>query len=614
MVNSYLLAYRGKFFHRFLDGEFPTKWCGFWDKTKKYLEYFAIKINDEWLSKNNHSGFVQDLNTAIHYYETKDFYVRETIKLNNALEIDLKLFNKSNSSKNVRIEIEFAVNFRNFDEGVIEKKYSTEYFENKCVIKSEDRKLIFKSSKEGMFIGSEYQKIHYPSNQQFKCFVPKRFVIYDFADNSYSIKFYFFIENETLKKDKIEKFLLKNKLNCNIDFINELYKIALINLRSCFDGNAFIAGYPWYAYYWSRDAAFSSIGASLTSMQNFAKKTILFFFKYFDERFPNFILDKKISYNSKDSLPLFLVALEEYLKNSSGFEILKILKSKLERAFEYYRNNANEKGFIYSEANETWMDTLGREGYNLEIQVFWYRALKSLSVFFELLSNKKLEEEARFYSNNLKNKIIEHFLVDGVFIDNLNSKKVTINSIFPFVFGVSSDYEIFKNIENHLKETYGFLSLSKFDKDFDENSYQLGASWFHMNALVSYVYFKFGKFEEALKILKSLYEMKDAYCKNCLIEVYNARNKNIYVKKPIGIEETSYLQAWSAANVIFAIQKGLLGLDVNSLTKSIFFKPYLNFYLRRRIGNDLIEISYFNNSVKYKSLKNKKYKVILKYV
>jgi len=108
--------------------------------------------------------------------------------------------------------------------------------------------------------------------------------------------------------------------------------------------------------------------------------------------------------------------------------------------------------------------------------------------------------------------------------------------------------------------------------------------------------------------------MKDAYCKNCLIEVYNARNKNIYVKKPIGIEETSYLQAWSAANVIFAIQKGLLGLDVNSLTKSIFLKPYLNFYLRRKIGNDLIEIGYFNNSVKYKSLKNKKYKVILKYV
>lgn len=614
MAKAYLLSQKGKFFHRFINSEFETKWTGFWDKTKKYLEYFAIKVNDEWLSKDTQTSFVFNDNIAIHFYETKDFIIREEVKLENALVISLKIFNKKTETTNLRIELEFAVNFRSFDEGITEKSYVTEYYENKAVIETNNRKLIFKSDKEGIFVGSEYYKVHYPSNQPFKCFLPKRFVIYSFIENELEINFYFFIEEEKIKKFDINKFLLKNRLETNIDFINDLYKIALLNLKSCFDGNAFIAGYPWYAYYWARDAAFSTLGASLTSMQNYAKKTILFFFKYFNGKLPNFILESKVTYNSQDSLPLFLISLYEYFKNSSDFELIKILKSRLEKSFEYYKNNSSDHGFIYSNSDETWLDTLNREGYNLEIQVFWYKALKSLAEIFKHLKNESLSNSCNFYAERLKENILKYFVKDNVFIDNLKTKKVTINSVFPFVFDVCKDFEIFRNVENHLKENFGFLSLSKFDREFDENEYQRGASWYHMNALVSYVYFKFGKFEDGIKMLRNLYELKDAYCKNCLIEVYNAKNRNILIKKPIGIEETSYLQAWSAANIIFAIQKGLLGLEVNSLNKAIYLKPYTNFSLIRKISNDFVKISFLNNRISLKSFKNKKYKIIYKFV
>ncbi|MEM5820863.1 MAG: amylo-alpha-1,6-glucosidase, partial [Candidatus Aenigmatarchaeota archaeon] len=603
-----------KFFHRFINSEFETKWTGFWDKTKKYLEYFAIKVNDEWLSKDTQTSFVFNDNIAIHFYETKDFIIREEVKLENALIISLRIFNKKPETKNLRIEIEFAVNFRNFDEGIIERNYTTEYYENKAIIKSSDRRLIFKCDKEGIFIGNEYYKIHYPSNQPFKCFLPKRFIVYSFIEHEFNITYYFFIEEEKIKKFDVNKFLTRNKLETNIEFVNELYKIAILNLRSCFDGNSFIAGYPWYAYYWGRDAAFSVLGASLTSMQDYAKKTILFFFKHFNGKLPNFILDNKISYNSQDALPLFIIALYEYLKNTSDLEIIKLLKSKLENSFEFYKKNSSDHGFIYSASNETWLDTLNREGYNLEIQVFWYKALKSLAEIFKILNNESLSNSCNFYAERLKENILKYFIKDNVFIDNLNTKKITINSIFPFVFDISKDLEIFRNIENHLREEFGFLSLSKYDKDFDENEYQRGASWFHMNALVSYVYFKFGKFEEGIKMLRNLYDLKDSYCKNCLIEVYNARNKNVFIKKPIGIEETSYLQAWSAASVIFAIQKGLLGLNVNSLNRAIYIKPYVSFSIIRKISNDFAKISFFNNKVSVKSLKGKNYKLIYKFV
>ncbi|MEM0243056.1 MAG: amylo-alpha-1,6-glucosidase [Candidatus Aenigmatarchaeota archaeon] len=614
MAISYILAQRGKFFHRFINSEFPTKWCGLWDKNKKYLDYFAIKINDEWLSKENQSGFLYNLNSATHFYELKDFVVNEKIYFKNALIISLNITNKKAESKNFRILFEFGANFRNFDEGLIEKKYDAEYIENKAIVKSEDRKMIFKSNKNGIFIGNEIYKIHYPSNQSFKCFIPKDFVVYDFIDNYYKIKFYFFLEKEIIKKENLKRFLLENRLNTNFDFVDELYKIAILNLNSCFNGNAFIAGYPWFTYYWSRDAAFSIIGASLTSMQDFSLKSLLYFFKYFEDNVPNFILENKIAYNSKDSLPLLIISLYEYIKNTGDLSLLNILKNKLIRAFEWYRKNSTEHGFIYSNSNETWMDTIDREGYCLEIQTFWYKALECLSKIFRILKLIELSNLSNIYAEKLKENILKYFLKDGVFVDNIKNKRVTINSIFPFVFDVCKDKEIFKNIESHLKENFGFLSLSKFDSEFKDNEYHKGASWYHLNALVSYIYFKLGMFEDGLKMLKNLYELKDAYCKNSLIEVYNAKNKDILIKKPIGFEETSYLQSWSASCIVFAIQKGLLGIDVNSINSTIFLRPYTNFSLRRKIGNDFIEINTYNKNFWYRSSKNRKYRVIIKYL
>ncbi|MEM0324868.1 MAG: amylo-alpha-1,6-glucosidase [Candidatus Aenigmatarchaeota archaeon] len=622
MANSYILADKGVFFHRFINGEFLTKWCGLWNKNKKYLEYFAIRINDDWLSKENQVGFVKGINYVVHFYETNDFLIKERIKLKDSLIISLRILNKTLNTKNFRLFLEFAVNFRNFDEGIVEKDYRTEYYENSVKISDNERSLIFKSSKNGIFVGNEFYKIHYPSNQAFKCFLPKSFVIYDFIDNVYRVDFFFLIDkkysdvfeklNKADRSKSYNNLLLKNKLETNIEFINDLYKIAILNLKSCYDGNSFIAGYPWFAYYWSRDAAFSIIGASLTSMQNYAKNSLIFFFKYFEDKFPNFILENKVAYNTKDSLPLFIIALYEYFKNSGDIEIIKLLKNKLIKSLDWYRKNSSDHGFIYSESNETWMDTINREGYNLEIQVFWYYALKCLSKFFEILNLKELENLSKIYSQKLKENILKYFLKNNVFVDNLKTNKITINSIFPFVFGITRDKEIFENVENHLKEEYGFLSLSKYDNEFNESEYHKGASWYHLNALVSYVYFELGEFEKGLEMLKNLYELKDAYCKDCLIEVYNAKNKSIMIKKPIGIEETSYLQAWSAANIIYAIQKGILGLDVN--ISSISLKPYINFSINRKIGNDIVRITYFNNKISYSSLKNKKYRILLKYI
>jgi hypothetical protein len=57
---SYILSGKKAFFHRFCDTGFKTKWTGFWHDGKKFIEYFAFKVNDVWLSPLNCISFFQN--------------------------------------------------------------------------------------------------------------------------------------------------------------------------------------------------------------------------------------------------------------------------------------------------------------------------------------------------------------------------------------------------------------------------------------------------------------------------------------------------------------------------------------------------------------------------
>ena len=638
---SYFLVGRKCFFHRYCDSGFKTKWTGLWRLTRKYLEYYAIKINDEWLSPNNIKTFVEEKEAVKHIYSLKDFVVEEEILVPEnepILMIALTLKNNSNEAKELKIEFEIAANIRNWNEDWYERDYEATYRKNHFVVKSEYGKLVFVSSHNGNFIGYHFYKTHYPDGKLQKCFVTKNFLIEDRINSNEEKKFSFLFacdkdeifELEALlrnynylvgeKRSIYKKLLEENNFVSSIDFLNNLFKIAVINLKkSIVDFNnqkVFIAGYPWFTQVWGRD---SLLSITLYPFDEEAcRNTLKLLAKHQSEegKIPNFILlDGNADYNSSDSTPLFPIALDSYLKRFGNVTLVLDLKDTLYKIFDFYKKNKNEDGFIYSPRNSTWMDSLEREGYCIEVQVFWQKALEVLSDLFEILEDEKNAKEANQLAKTLKTNILKKFAKDKYFVDRIGSDIETINPLFLLVFGLTEKKDLLMYIEKNFETEVGLSTINKNSTQYKPSSYHSGCTWSHFLALFSSIQFKKMRIEKALENLRKIYVKSQEHALNCIPEVWDSENGSLYIDKSVGREISSFIQTWSAAAVIRAIDE-MLGIEVDVLKNFIKVSPKMEGEFKRviKMGEDVVKLQITFKEAKvdvsYKSKLNKNYKII----
>jgi glycogen debranching enzyme len=638
---SYFLIGKKCFFHRYCDSGFKTKWTGLWRLTRKYLEYYAIKINEEWLSPNNIQTFVEERETVKHIYSLKDLVVEEGVFVPEnepILMIVLSVRNNSNEAKNLKIEFEIAANIRDWNEDWYERDYEITYRKNHFVVKSEKGKLTFVSSTNGNFIGYHFYKTHYPDGKLQRCFVTKNFLIEDRINPNDEKKFSFLFacdkddifELEALLKNydylvgekrSIYKNLLEeNNFVSSIDFLNNLFRIAVINFEKSIvyfnNQKVFIAGYPWFTQVWGRDSLLS------IALNPFDEETCRNTLKLLaknqseDGKILNFILlDGSVDYNSSDATPLFPIALYSYLKRFGNVSLVLDLKDTLYRVFYFYKNNKNEDGFVYSPKNSTWMDSLEREGYCIEVQVFWQKALEILSDLFEILEDEKNAKEANQLAKTLKTSILKKFTKGKYFVDRIGSNIETINPLFLLVFGLTDKKDLLKYIEENFETEVGLSNIDKNSANYRPSSYHSGCTWSHLLALLSSVQFKKMRVDKALENLRKIYVKSQEHALNCIPEVWDSENGSLYVDKPVGREISSFIQTWSAAAVIRAIDE-MLGIEIDALKNVIKVSPKMEGEFKRvlKIGEDVVELQITFKEAKvdvsYKSKLNRNYKII----
>ena len=83
----YFLSGRKAHFYRFCDTTFRDKWTGFWIMDKKFFDYFAFQIDDEWLSKDNIKNFEFHESEAKSIYETHLGKITEIVSMTDGEEI-----------------------------------------------------------------------------------------------------------------------------------------------------------------------------------------------------------------------------------------------------------------------------------------------------------------------------------------------------------------------------------------------------------------------------------------------------------------------------------------------------------------------------------------------
>ena len=188
-----------------------------------------------------------------------------------------------------------------------------------------------------------------------------------------------------------------------------------------------IAGYPWFLD-WGRDSLIFVRGMIAGGYKKEARSILKLFGQFEkDGTIPNMIHGNNAGNRDTSDAPLwFFVACEDLITADDSKEFLEeiwgertirdILFSIVQALINGTPNGIRmdpTSGLLFSPAHFTWMDTsypagTPREGYPIEIQALWYRALKFLSQIDIDDQNQWLE-----YAQQVRTSIADLFFLTG---------------------------------------------------------------------------------------------------------------------------------------------------------------------------------------------------------
>ncbi|MFA5032254.1 MAG: amylo-alpha-1,6-glucosidase [bacterium] len=337
-------------------------------------------------------------------------------------------------------------------------------------------------------------------------------------------------------------------------------------------GIGIFAGFPWFFQFWARDELIST-GAIIVAGQYELAKSILS--RYLnsileDGRLSNWYAPSPPSLGSADAigwlfhrLSLLLKtlnskhSLNKYFSKKELTEIEKTLHNSVDNIYRNY----GQTGLIRNNKKETWMDTIPRAGYRIEIQALQLSMLKAINYISTLtktntLKYTKMEQE-------LKKEVKSKFFVNGMLSDGIDESGNLDTTIRPNIFIASYLYpelltknewkSVFSETLKKLWLKWGGLSTIDINNPLycdeytgqDDRSYHNGDSWFFVNNLAAISMYRIDKvyFNTYIKdILKaSTTEMLSyGFIGHCA-ELSSAKKLN-----PCGC----LAQAWSSATLV----------------------------------------------------------------
>lgn len=570
-----VLSKDGTFLFRFNDGEFGSKWCGFWKKNVKYLDYFAFMINNEYLSSKNMEKFeFYNSQFCRYYFRTKDGQVTEDV----ACDIDRVIITIKTDFA-AEINSEFGVNIRTRNQNYAEgKRYSLSTSRKKIGIEYNDKN-VFISFDRGDFVKNEVYSVHTPGiyakqkgfskyfddlSPQNK-YVPGRInarinegeefnvlVSTSDVDNEtyfkiiknkmHHIKEYSDIINSTYESFKCDDVLNEGVMK---NVIDSLYSYANFKDKEIY------AGFPYFNEFWIRDTLLILPSFLSVNLQPFVRDVLLKISSLVDERgLPNVYGG---DLRPLDVSALFIIAAYEYYRWTYDKITLDSLKGSVEKLANIAANRI-ENGLVHDKGKETWMDSINRE-FSIEIQAMWYRAFKCAGYMLEEAGAGLNDFSSK--ADSIK-KNINRFKREDYFSDQLNKEINSCNQIFLVYYNVLDESDsklVTEAIDKYMLNEYGVMSLSKTDKDFSVNGYHNGAVWPFLTSILmgcSYVYGDSKTFHSCLKAISN--NAVDSQCSSRINEIF----------QPDGLPMGCPSQAWSLCLIPHVIDRWIFGISVDA--------------------------------------------------
>ena len=247
------------------------------------------------------------------------------------------------------------------------------------------------------------------------------------------------------------------------------------------------AGLPWFHQVWSRDELLGALGASPDKRRSIIQRYLALPLQHGE--LPTFLGSGTTCADGIGWLALLLREHGTHELNDSGRQAVARFFEEARTGLQQARLGLN--GLIHSGHNSTWMDTIGREGYRIEIQCMYALVLELLG---ELTGEEHYFEEQKTFLAHVR----ELFFHDGYLWDGADDPTMRPNVFLAYLLQPELlTEEEWKSCFSHIIRTCstewgGLTSVDKNDGRFqplstgeNNQSYHEGDSWFFVNNLAA---------------------------------------------------------------------------------------------------------------------------------
>jgi len=370
---------------------------------------------------------------------------------------------------------------------------------------------------------------------------------------------------------------------------------AYVSERESTNGKTILAGFPFFED-WGRDTMIALPGITMVTGRFEDCKSILrTFAKYVHKGLlPNLFPEGDCNpmYNSVDAPLLFINTAYEYIKFSGDEAFTEEIFPVLEPIVEAYKNGTDfhikmdEDSLIQAGADLeqlTWMDVrvgdhlpTPRHGKPVEINAYWYSALKVMETFAEKLGRKAQAEKYAVLAEKVRTSFLAKFwneeetCLKDVLSGNSEENQVRCNQIWvltqPFtMLPAEKEKQVIEKVRKELYTTIGLRTLSPKDPAFHEiyigpmqqrdRAYHQGTTWAfplgaYYRACIRFI--KEQDFAEKTKwqqhVTEGMEKLNDWLAEGCVAQI-----AEIYDGGTPTISRGCYAQAWSVGELLRSV-------------------------------------------------------------
>jgi len=251
--------------------------------------------------------------------------------------------------------------------------------------------------------------------------------------------------------------------------------------------NGLYAGLPWFHQVWSRDELITAIGLTREEQHDIIERYLGL--PIVEGELPTYAGSGS---TCADGLGWLCLVARECGEHLLPEETQQRLRHRLEEAYaQLHQYRMASHGLIHSGHNATWMDTIGREGFRLEIQCMF-------ALLLDLLHT--LSGEAKYDQERLRllGKIRQYYWNGTTLADGLDDPTIRPNLFLayllqPELLREEQWIQCFETALSALSCSWGGLaSVDRQNPAFlgfttgeDNRSYHNGDSWFFVNNLAA---------------------------------------------------------------------------------------------------------------------------------